>query len=194
MSGVIFRISLAVALFTTALPAAADELVLKSVDGVAHRPLAKEGKEKKAAVVLIFTATDCPVANYFQPTIRRLADEFDEKGVTIFQVYPDRDTDEEAAKTHAREYKITTPQVLDPDQKLARAAKAEKTPEAVVYGADGKVAYRGRIDDTYARPRKKAGQADHLRPEGRDRGRPGRKGTGGKKDGGHRVLHLLRGE
>ncbi len=132
--------------FFWALPASAFEF--EGVDGKSYRPL--EGKKPAKAVVLIFTATDCPVANYFQPTIRRLAEEFGKQAVGVFQVYPDADTDKAAAKKHAREYKITTPQVLDPKQKLAELLGAEKTPEAVILDAEGEVVYRGRIDDTYA--------------------------------------------
>ena len=126
----------------------AGDLVFKTIDEETHRPLS--GKEPAKAVVLIFTATDCPVANYFQPTIRRIAKRYEGKGVRFFQVYPDRDTDAESAKKHAKEYEITTAQVLDPEQKLAGEAGAKKTPEAVVYNAAGEVVYRGRIDDTYA--------------------------------------------
>ncbi|MEM9479985.1 MAG: redoxin domain-containing protein [Verrucomicrobiota bacterium] len=124
------------------------EWKFECVDGESHELFA-EGEAAKVTV-LIFTATDCPVANYFQPTIRRLHEAFAEKGVVFFQVYPDRDTDQESAKDHAKDYEITTTQVLDPSQSLAKRAGATKTPEAVVFNADGKAVYRGRIDDTYA--------------------------------------------
>ncbi|MEM0896496.1 MAG: redoxin domain-containing protein [Verrucomicrobiota bacterium] len=125
-------------------------LELQSTDGKRHKFFSEDGGEAAKAVVLIFTATDCPVANYFQPTIRRLEETFASQGVRFFQVYPDRDTTVEAAKKHAEDYGIQTPQVLDPKQKIADQAEAMKTPEAVVYTADGKKIYLGRIDDTYA--------------------------------------------
>jgi hypothetical protein len=40
------------------------------------------------AVVLFFTASDCPISNRYIPEIQRLAQEFGPRGVRVWFVYP----------------------------------------------------------------------------------------------------------
>ena len=49
--------------------------------------------------------------------------------------------------------------MLDPQHRLVKLAKATVTPEAVVFGKNGEVLYRGRIDDQYAALGKKRAAA-----------------------------------
>ena len=66
----------------------------------------------------------------------------------IVQVDPDLTV--EAAKTHARDYGLRAPVLLDGRHALVRLADATVAPEAVVFGRKGNVLYRGRIDNRYA--------------------------------------------
>jgi hypothetical protein len=49
--------------------------------------------------------------------------------------------------------------LLDPKHQLVKLARATVTPEAVVFGKNGDVLYRGRIDDNYAAIGKKRASA-----------------------------------
>ena len=128
--------------------AGAEELPLKlrDIEGKEHVPLAAEGTK---AVVLVFVSTDCPIANYYQPTLRRLQREFAEKGVTFFQVHPDPETPMAEARKHAGEFEVRSPVVIDAGQAVTKRLAATTTPEAFILTGTGTLAYRGRIDDTY---------------------------------------------
>ena len=117
------------------------------LDGTRHQPF---DDPMARAVVFVFIAPDCPVANYFQPTLRKLGTAYDAKGVRFVQIHPDPTVDKAKAKQHAKEFDIRTPIVMDPDHRWVARLKAEVTPEAFVVTREGRVAYRGRIDDTYA--------------------------------------------
>jgi len=111
----------------------------------AHAPL-PSGKGKRA-VVLLFIARDCPISNSYAPEIKRIMARYTPEGVAFTLVYPD--TSLAAAKEHAKGYGYTCPILLDPKHRLARRAGATVTPEAAVFAPNGKLLYRGRIDDLY---------------------------------------------
>ena len=123
------------------------KLVFTDIKGKNHMPFASA---KTKAVVFVFLLRDCPVSNVYSPEITRIHKEYSKKGVALYLVHPDRDTDTKSALAHASEYKLTAPVVLDHDHKLTRLAKAEVTPEAAVFDAQRRLLYRGRIDNLYA--------------------------------------------
>jgi peroxiredoxin len=79
----------------------------------------------------------------------RLAKEFGERGVQVLGVYSDPEVNAEVARTHAKEYGLAFPGLLDPEQKLGRAIGIRVTPEVAVLSPAGAVLYHGRIDDRY---------------------------------------------
>lgn len=101
------------------------------------------------AVVLFFLGTECPVANGYAPEMTRLAQEYADRGVVFVGVHGDPDVTAKLATQHAREYQLTFPILLDPEQKLAKPAGVRMMSAAVVLLPDGEVVYRGRIDDRY---------------------------------------------
>lgn len=122
-------------------------LRIQDIGGKWHEPLADN---KTTAVVLVFVLLDCPVSNVYAPELTRIHKEYSKKGVAMFLVHPDRDTDVKAARAHAKDYKLSAPLVLDHDHKLVRRAKVVVTPEAAVFDTKGRLVYCGRIDDLYA--------------------------------------------
>lgn len=102
------------------------------------------------AIVLIFITTDCPVANYFQPTLTRLTETYAKQKVPFFLLHSDRDTKPDVAIKHVEEFKVKAPVVLDKSQYFARRVGAKVTPEAFVIDRKGRTVYRGRINDLYA--------------------------------------------
>ncbi|MBO60974.1 MAG: hypothetical protein CMO63_03245 [Verrucomicrobiales bacterium] len=123
------------------------KLLLTDVKGKQHAPYKSE---KTKAVVLVFMLRDCPVSNVYAPELTRIHKEYAKKGVALYLVHPDKDTDAKSAIAHAGEYKLSAPVVLDHDHKLTRLAEAEVTPEAAVFDPKGRLVYRGRIDNLYA--------------------------------------------
>ena len=123
------------------------ELILTDIDGRVHRPWSKPSTR---AVVLIFTTTDCPVANSYQPELRRLQGEYEPQGFAFFQVHPDPQPDLDAIREHSQDYEVKSPIVLDRDQTLAKRTGVSVTPEAAVLDRAGRVLYLGRIDNAFA--------------------------------------------
>jgi hypothetical protein len=120
------------------------DLVFTDLNGITHHPL---NAGDKAGSVLIFYWQDCPISNSYAPELNRIAAAHTNFAFYIVQVDPELTAS--AAREHARKYDLHEPVLLDPSHVLVKFAKAKVTPEAVVIGKDGKVAYRGRIDDRY---------------------------------------------
>jgi hypothetical protein len=128
--------------FTRAERAA--DLAFTDLDGITRHPL---DPGDKAGTVLIFYWQDCPISNGYALELNRIAAAHTNFAFYIVQVDPELTPS--AAREHARTYDLHEPVLLDPAHALVKFAKAKVTPEAVVIGKDGKVAYRGRIDDRY---------------------------------------------
>ena len=101
------------------------------------------------AVVFLFTRTDCPVSNRYAPEVRRLYQEFAPRGITFYLVYPDRDASVETIRQHLKEYQYELSVLRDPEHNLVKLTGVRVTPEAAVFLPDGRMVYRGRIDDRY---------------------------------------------
>ena len=130
-------------------PAAGSQVVdfaLSDDRGRAHSAAEWKGHR---AVVLLFLGAECPVSNGYAPELGRIAEAYTPRGVAFYGVHADPDVTAEAAKEHAAEYGLSFPILLDPAQVVARRAGVRVTPEAVVLAPDGRILYRGRIDDRY---------------------------------------------
>lgn len=101
------------------------------------------------AVVLLFIWSECPSSNGYAPELVRLFKDFAGQGVKFYGVHSDPDITAEQILTHAKEHRLSFPMLLDPAQSLARQTGAKRVPTAVILSAEGKVLYRGRIDDRY---------------------------------------------
>jgi hypothetical protein len=101
------------------------------------------------AIVVIFTRTDCPIANRYAPEIQRLHRAFGPKGVAFRLVYLDAGEPVQAIRAHLRQYGYDIPALRDPRHVLVSLTGARATPEAAVFTAERRMVYRGRIDDWY---------------------------------------------
>lgn len=102
--------------------------------------------------VLIFIGTTCPISQRYSPEIQRLEREFEPRGVKFWLVDPDPADTASAIRLFLKAYRYpSATQVLrDPDHALVKEAGVQVTPEAAVF-MDGRLAYRGRIDNWYVR-------------------------------------------
>ena len=101
------------------------------------------------ALVFIFISVECPISNRYAPEIKRLDEEFVKSGVKFWLVYPDPDTTVDAIKQHQKDYQLPDKVLRDPHHALVRFARVRVTPETAVFLPDGKLVYRGRIDNRY---------------------------------------------
>ncbi len=131
--------------------AAASEIPV-DLDGNSLDPLAISNEN---AIVLVFAGVDCPISNRYIPAINRIFEEFADKTVSFWMVYPGSYFDKREVESHLQEYQIKAPAIIDRSGYLVIKTGATVTPEVVVYPAgvsqpeNGNWIYRGRIDDRY---------------------------------------------
>ena len=104
----------------------------------------------KNATVVVFLSFDCPMSAGYAKPLADLAAASAAKGVRFVAFCP---SDDEPAKVaeQATEYKLGFPVFKDEKLRAADALGATTTPQVFVLNAKGEIAYRGLIDDGYAR-------------------------------------------
>ncbi len=130
-------------------------LTLSALDGSSYAPLDVKGKK---AVVLFFISPYCPTSNTLIPEINKIIADYDAT-VTSYLVHSDKDVKQTDALQHTEMMQIKVPVLMDTERVLAKKMEAKITPEVVVLGAEGKVLYKGRINDLYLGPTKKQRKA-----------------------------------
>jgi peroxiredoxin len=131
------------------VPAPNLDFSLLDTEGGIHSLRTRPGR---AALVVVFMGTECPIANGYVPELNRQFAALHEagSGVEFFGVISDRSVTRAAASKHVAEFQLKFPVLFDASGELAGALKPSHTPEAFVIDRDGRLAYRGRIDDLYA--------------------------------------------
>jgi thiol-disulfide isomerase/thioredoxin len=135
------------------------------VFGLEARTLDLEGRPSRLliaddarATVLVFIGSTCPISNRYAPTLIELAAAYAERGVEFVLVYVDPYEEVEAIREHRADYGLDMRALRDPHHALVARCGATITPEAAVLipVASGgqapeawRLAYRGRIDDTW---------------------------------------------
>ena len=140
-------------LCASALTTASDGLQVRGVDGRAFALFAPKGP----ASAIFFVATDCPISNWYAPTIQQVCLDYAARGVDCTLVYEDLDLGAAPAaldgevRTHLREYRYgTITATVDRTRAIATRARATVTPSVVLVDRAGAIRYRGRIDNGYA--------------------------------------------
>ena len=100
-------------------------------------------------VVTIFLGTECPLAKLYAPRLADLHNEFSEQGVSFFGINSNQHDSLTEIAGHARRHGINFPVLKDLGNGFADLAGAERTPEVVVWDANRRIRYRGRIDDQF---------------------------------------------
>ena len=135
-------------------------LELLDLDGAQISPFEQASAK---VFVFLFTRVDCPISNRYAPSIARLCEEFAPRGVVFRLVYPNPKRTPAEIKQHLQDYGYPCQPLRDPEHRLVDLAGASITPEAAVFLPDGKMVYRGRIDDRWVdlgKSRRKATRFD----------------------------------
>jgi peroxiredoxin len=103
----------------------------------------------RVATVIMCMSVECPISNEFLPAIKEVADKYRSRGVNLIGINPNAGESLEAMAAYSKEHKLSFPFVRDEGGKISRRLLFNVTPEARVFDAEGKVVYRGRIDDRY---------------------------------------------
>ena len=106
--------------------------------------------------VLMFTSTDCPIANALVPEFKRLQEEVDREGGTMTFVHTWEHRTQSELDVHAKDFDFTPHNIIDKEHELVRSFKATVTPEIVVLRFDAssvpKVIYQGKINNLFDSP------------------------------------------
>lgn len=135
---------------------AAPAFQVTTLDGriVTSAELTGDRKERNVLVV-VFWAYTCPWVHRWNPALQAALDAFRaEPRVRFVVVDPDRTESRapEAISRYLEDNKLRLPVHLDPGQRAADAFGASITPHCFVVGADGRIAYSGRINDRSPMP------------------------------------------
>jgi hypothetical protein len=96
----------------------------------------------------VFVGTTCPATGAYVDRMRELERTYRPNGVEFVYVYPNR-TDSSDAKTEFHKTaRLAGSMIDDQGGKVARALAAQRTSEVVLVGKDGRILYRGAIDDS----------------------------------------------
>jgi peroxiredoxin len=138
------------------LGSSAPEFRLPGTDGQEHA-LADYAAAKALAVV--FSCNHCPYAQAYEGRFVQLQRELGPQGFQLLAInsndavgYPEDGFDAMVAR--AKEKGFNFPYLRDESQAVARAYGAVRTPHVFLFDAQRKLAYVGRIDDSWNDPAK----------------------------------------
>lgn len=114
---------------------------------------------KKKGLVIIFTCNHCPYAQAAWPLLIALALEYQEKGISFIAINPNDEISYpedsfEVMKEKVSQWGINFPYLRDNTQEVARAYRAQCTPDIYVFDKERKLYYHGRINDNWQNPEK----------------------------------------
>src|SRR4051812_21384658 len=115
----------------------------------------QDGKDVKLAdykgkiVVIHWFNADCPFVqdHYKQKTFAKLGEKYGDKGVVQLAIDSSEDASAAADKKFADANGVKYPILVDAGGKVAKAYQAKTTPHMFVIDKDGKVVYKGAIDN-----------------------------------------------
>ena len=141
-----------VATASTMLPLGteAPDFELADPSGAVHRRSDFAGAP---ALVVAFICNHCPYVKHIRKEWAALAGDLQERGVAVVGInsndadsYPEDAPPAMAAEIE--EFGYTFPYLVDATQEVAKAYHAACTPDFYVFDADGRLAYRGQLDDS----------------------------------------------
>jgi peroxiredoxin/mono/diheme cytochrome c family protein len=103
--------------------------------------------KKSKAIVIIFIGTECPINNAYMPRLVELHKTYAAHGVAFAAINANSQDTPVRVAAHAKDHGIPFPVLKDTANIVADQFGARRTPEAFVLDGDGKILYRGRIDD-----------------------------------------------
>ncbi len=145
---------------TLAIGSPAPDFSLMGIDGKTHK-LHDYASSKVLAIV--FTCNHCPTAQLYESRIKKLADDYAGKGVSLVAIQPNNPNairlDElgytdvsdsfEDMKVRAAYRHFNFPYLYDGDTQItARAYGPKATPHVFIFDQDRKLRYEGRIDNS----------------------------------------------
>jgi len=144
---------------TLAIGSPAPDFCLPGIDDKTH--CLKDYAASKV-LVLVFTCNHCPTAQLYESRIKKLADDYRDRGVTLVAIepnapdavrldemgYTDVSDSFEEMKIRAAHRQFNFPYLYDGEtQKVSRAYGPAATPHVFIFDSGRRLRYEGRVDD-----------------------------------------------
>jgi len=108
--------------------------------------------EGHKVVIVLFLSTVCPYANYFASHVRELSESYGPRGVLFVGVNSNNWESRQEIIDHARERGFVFPMIKDERHVIADRLGADRTPEAFLVDATGRLRYRGWVKSKQESP------------------------------------------
>ncbi len=128
------------------------DFTLKDADGTSHT-LYKLSEEKPATVVL-FLATQCPIATDYAERLAALVKTYDEKNVQFIGINSNKQEQIEEISEYSEKHGFEFHVLKDTENKIADYFGARRTPEVFLLDAERVLRYTGAIDNSPKAPTK----------------------------------------
>lgn len=109
---------------------------------------------EQLALVIVFTCNHCPYAKAIESRLIDLQNKYEDQDVQVIAInsndstaYPEDSFENMKVVAHDMDYPF--PYLHDKTQEVAKAYKAQCTPDLYVYDDDRKLVYHGRFDDNW---------------------------------------------
>ena len=122
------------------------DFTLKDAGGTSHA-LYKLSEEKPATVVL-FLATQCPIATDYAERIVALVETYADKDVQFVGINSNKQEKVEEIREYSEKHGFEFPVLKDPENKIADYFGARRTPEVFLLDAERVLRYAGAFDNS----------------------------------------------
>jgi peroxiredoxin len=131
-----------------ALETEAPKFTLPDSGGQQH---SLDGSESVDAYLVMFICNHCPFVKHVAAELAQVGTDYGTRKVAIYAINSNDAQSHPGDNAKAMQQEIanrgyTFPYLIDEDQSVAKLYRAACTPDFYVFGADGKLAYRGQLD------------------------------------------------
>jgi peroxiredoxin len=113
-----------------------------------------EGKQRsfndlkgKNGALIVFMSAQCPVVKAYADRINTLVKDYQAKGITVIGMNSNATESLDYVKSNMTERSYSFPMLIDKGNVIADKFGATVTPEVYLFDKDGKLVYRGAIDN-----------------------------------------------
>lgn len=123
--------------------------------GVDEKIYNLESFKEAKVLVIVFMCNHCPYVKAIWQRLINLQEKFKNSGVQLVGINANAANSNygedsfENMQNEFKERRMNFPYLIDLDQKISREYKAQCTPDIYVYDNERKLAYHGRIDDSW---------------------------------------------
>lgn len=128
------------------------DFMLEDAGGTPHELYALS--EEKPATVILFLATQCPIATDYAERIVALVKVYDEKGVQFVGINSNKQEKVKEIREYSEAHGFEFPVLKDPENKIADYFGARRTPEVFLLDAERVLRYTGAFDNSPKEPTK----------------------------------------